>query len=139
MQVEIIAPEVPDQRVPRQNEAIMATPEDLVRINAQGHEILKRVGNGSLDPVLVRQALQRIIVGDFEPLPAEVLPVLRLGYPIAVLEMVVDLAKAEAEEIVIDADDPHAEEKQEAKRIRLEFAASMEERVHDFKQRVLSS
>ncbi len=41
----------------------MATAEDLVRIDGQAHEILKRVGNGSLDSQRVRKALQEIIEG----------------------------------------------------------------------------
>lgn len=39
----------------------MATAEQLVRINGQAHEIIKRVANGSLDVQAVRQALQQII------------------------------------------------------------------------------
>lgn len=41
----------------------MATTEELVRIDGQAHEILKRVGNGSLDSRSVRKALQDIIEG----------------------------------------------------------------------------
>ena len=41
----------------------MATAEDLVRINGQAHEILKRVANGSLEAGSVRKTLQSIIEG----------------------------------------------------------------------------
>lgn len=41
----------------------MATAEELVRINGQAHEILKRVGNDSLDALTARKALQDIIEG----------------------------------------------------------------------------
>lgn len=42
------------------------TTEEMVRISAQQHEILKRVGNGSLDPANVRRALQVVIEGRLE-------------------------------------------------------------------------
>jgi hypothetical protein len=41
----------------------MATTDELVRIDGQAHEILKRVGNGSLDARSVRKAMQAIIEG----------------------------------------------------------------------------
>lgn len=43
----------------------MTTTEKLVGITAQHNEIVKRVGNGSLDTDLVRKALQDIIEGKF--------------------------------------------------------------------------
>jgi hypothetical protein len=57
----------------------MITTEKLVGITAQHNEIVKRVGNGSLDPDNVRKALQRIIEGKFfDQLPA---PVAASGTP----------------------------------------------------------
>lgn len=41
----------------------MTTIEQLVGISAQQNEIVKRVGNGSLDPAAVKRALQDIIEG----------------------------------------------------------------------------
>jgi hypothetical protein len=41
----------------------MTTIEQLAGITSQHHEIVKRVGNGSLDPVAVKRALQDIIEG----------------------------------------------------------------------------
>lgn len=41
----------------------MATTRQLVGITSQYNEIVKRVGNGSLDPIVVKQALQDIIEG----------------------------------------------------------------------------
>lgn len=41
----------------------MTTIEQLAGITAQRNEIVKRVGNGSLDPVAVKRALQDIIEG----------------------------------------------------------------------------
>ncbi len=41
----------------------MATTDEMVRISGQSHEIMKRVGNGSLDARSVRKALQDIIEG----------------------------------------------------------------------------
>ncbi len=41
----------------------MATTKQLVGITSQHNEIVKRVGNGSLDPTVVKQALQDIIEG----------------------------------------------------------------------------
>ena len=41
----------------------MTTIEQLAGITAQHNEIVKRVGNGSLDPVAVKRALQDIIEG----------------------------------------------------------------------------
>ena len=41
----------------------MTTIEQLARITSQHNEIVKRVGNGSLDPVAVKRALQDIIEG----------------------------------------------------------------------------
>lgn len=43
----------------------MTTIEKLIGITAQHNEIVKRVGNGSLDPDNVRKALQDIIEGKF--------------------------------------------------------------------------
>lgn len=43
----------------------MTTTEKLIGITAQHNEIVKRVGNGSLDPDSVRKALQQIIEGKF--------------------------------------------------------------------------
>lgn len=43
----------------------MTTIEQLAGITSQHNEIVKRVGNGSLDPVAVKRALQDIIEGKF--------------------------------------------------------------------------
>lgn len=46
----------------------MTAIEQLVGISAQYNEIVKRVGNGSLDPVAVKRALQDIIEGKLPPM-----------------------------------------------------------------------
>ena len=43
----------------------MTTIEQLAGITSQHNEIVKRVGNGSLDPIAVKRALQDIIEGKF--------------------------------------------------------------------------
>lgn len=47
----------------------MTTIEQLAGITSQHNEIVKRVGNGSLDPVAVKRALQDIIEGKLPTLP----------------------------------------------------------------------
>jgi hypothetical protein len=63
MQVEIAAGIHPSAKSYGGKKSIMATTEELVRISGQSHEIIKRVGNGSLDARNVREALQLIIEG----------------------------------------------------------------------------
>ena len=46
----------------------MTTIEQLAGITSQHNEIVKRVGNGSLDPIAVRRALQDIIEGKLHPM-----------------------------------------------------------------------
>ena len=46
----------------------MTTIEQLAGITAQHNEIVKRVGNGSLDPTAVKRALQDIIEGKLPPM-----------------------------------------------------------------------
>lgn len=46
----------------------MTTIEQLAGITSQHNEIVKRVGNGSLDPIAVRRALQDIIEGKLPPM-----------------------------------------------------------------------
>ena len=46
----------------------MTTIEQLVGIASQHNEIVKRVGNGSLDPAAVKRALQDIIEGKLPPM-----------------------------------------------------------------------
>ena len=65
MKVEITAATLVSVKSYGWKACVMTTTEDLVRIDGQHHEILKRVGNGSLDPEEVRGALQRIIEGRF--------------------------------------------------------------------------
>ena len=46
----------------------MTTIEQLAGITSQHNEIVKRVGNGSLDPTAVKRALQDIIEGKLPPM-----------------------------------------------------------------------
>ena len=46
----------------------MTTIEQLAGITSQHNEIVKRVGNGSLDPIAVKRALQDIIEGKLPPM-----------------------------------------------------------------------
>lgn len=46
----------------------MTTIKQLVGITSQHNEIVKRVGNGSLDPIAVKWALQNIVEGKFSSL-----------------------------------------------------------------------
>src|SRR3990167_7609005 len=55
--------QVASEKSTARKRVIMATTKQLVGITSQHNEIVKRVGNGSLDPTVVKQALQDIIEG----------------------------------------------------------------------------
>jgi hypothetical protein len=65
-QDEIVATNPGIDEVPTAEETIMTTTDKLVTATARHNEIVKRLGNGSLDPEAVLDAYQRIIEGQFD-------------------------------------------------------------------------